>query len=461
MLSLYPHQTSLVDRCRASMNAGHRRVLLVSPCGSGKTVAFSYFAQQVTKRRQRTMIMAHRDELVEQISDTLKKFEVEHSFIAAGRHHDPRPLVQVGSVMSVARRLDRIPKPHVVINDEGHHDILGSTWEKIFEKFPQAWKIGVTATPERLGGESLKDTYDDMILGPTVAELIRDGFLCPFKVFAPSSIDTSGLHMRGGDFARNELALASDKPSITGNAIDEWEKLAKGKRTVVYCVDVQHARNVAAEFRAAGHSAACIDGKMGRDARKSLVAAFREGSVMILTSVDVVSEGFDLPAIEAVVMLRPTASSAWWIQASGRALRTHPGKDLAYILDHAGNVLRHGLPDDERDWSLEGRVSRKSGNKGPAVRVCPSCFAAQRAGPPMCKFCGDTFPVKARKVQEIEGKLIEVDSEILSRHKKADINSESYLVRLGKRRGYRNPEKWAHHIMQAKQRKRLLAGRQA
>lgn len=443
------------------MQAGHRAPLLVAPCGFGKTVVFSYFTKCTTQKKKRTLILAHRDELIEQISKTLAEFEVDHSFIAAGRPFIAKTLAHVGSVFSVARRLGTFPAPDNIIIDEGHHAIKGSTWGKVLDFFPRARRIGVTATPERLGGEPL-DLYDDLILGPTTAEAIENGTLCPFKIYAPSSIDISGVHMRGGDLARNELAAVSDKPSITGNAIAEYKKIALGKRAVYYCVTVQHARNVAIEFQSEGITAACIDGKMDRDSRKSLVTAFREGDVSILTSVDVVTEGFDLPAIEVVGMLRPTASLAWWVQASGRGLRNYPGKEYAIIIDHAGNVIRHGLPDDDRDWSLQGRASRKSGSSGPSVRVCPVCFAAQASGPTHCKFCGAVFPIKARKVEEREGDLVEVDTEMLRRTRQQGMaGSEAALVRLGYQRGLKHPERWAHHVFQARQRKKLMMGRAA
>lgn len=455
-INLYPYQENLINKTRESLKSGHRSPLIVAPCGSGKTVMFSYFTQAATSKGKRTLVLAHRDELLEQISETLKQFDVKHGFIAAGRFYSALPLVHVGSIFSVARRLDRIPKPDIIIIDECHHS-AASTYKKTFNAFPKAWKIGVTASPIRLSGESLGEIFDDLILGPTIKELTDLGFLSPYKIFAPSTISTEGIHITGGDFNKKELAIVSDKPTITGSAVDHYRRLAHNKRAICFCVSIEHAKHVAAEFRAAGYQSCSIDGKMSREVRSSVVKDFREGKIHVLTSIDVVSEGFNLPAIEVAIMLRPTASLGCWIQQSGRALRLYPGKEYAIILDHSGNCHKLGMPDEDHTWTLEGRQNaKKTSAPTLSLRTCPSCFAAMRAGVEVCAFCGFKFPIETREVAQVEGQLQEIDRQAVWRQRMQEQGHGKTLqdlIELGKRRGYKSPLFWAQHVMAARLKK--------
>lgn len=418
---------------------------------------FSYFAQTVTSKNRRTLILAHRDELIDQISGTLNAFGVRHSFIAAGRWFDRRPHVHVGSVFTVARRLLHIPPPDIIIIDEAHHS-RAATWGKIFTAFPKAWRIGVTASPIRLSGESLGDIFDDLIVGPSVKALTGMGHLCPYKLYVPSTINTDDLHIRGGDYARNELAAAADKAVITGEAVKEYAKFAKGKRAVVFCVSVAHAQHVAAQFSQAGYAAMSIDGKIASDVRAAIIRRFREGLIQILTSCDLISEGFDLPAIECAIMLRPTASLGLWIQQAGRALRPMEGKTHAVLLDHAGNTMRHGLPDEDREWTLEGRT-RSGAAPQVHIRICPSCFGANRSSATVCEYCNVPFPETPRSINQVAGELVEADQAQLAlklkwKREQGMAKSFADLVALGKARGYKKPTAWAAIIMKGREAKK-------
>ncbi len=461
MIQLRPFQDSIVEKTRTHLRLGKRAPLVVSPCGSGKTVIFSYLCSRIAQNGKRVWVLAHREELLDQISETLSAFEVAHSFVAAGRPFSASARVYCCSVFSAARRLQDLSPPDYIIIDEAHHAIKGSTWGKILAAFPAAVRIGVTASPIRLSGEPLSDIFDSMIEGPSVAELIEMGFLSKYKLFAPSSMNTSGLKIRGGDFAKAELAAVANKPTVTGDAINEYRKQAEGKRAVAFCVSVEHAKSVAELFTAAGFPALCIDGKMDRGLRRQVVQDFRSGKIRVMTSCDIISEGFDLPAIECAIMLRPTQSLGLWIQQSGRALRPHPGKEYAILLDHAGNVQRHGLPDEDRQWSLAGREKKKkNGQEKVSVKICPKCFAAQFVGKIACGFCGYVFDISPREVEHVEGDLIEVDPEQIKAQRLQEQSSAETmedLVALGKRRGYRNPFRWAQAIYQYRQKKKISA----
>lgn len=460
MITLRPYQEKLINDCRAAFKSGRKSVLLVAPTGSGKTICFAYFASRVTENKKRTLILAHRSELLDQISTALTGFGVRHSFIAPGRPYFRNNPVHVASVFCVTRRLSQIEAPDIIIVDEAHHAISGSTWSKVLDAFPKALRIGVTATPLRLSGEGLDDIFDDLVVGPTVQELIDGGSLAKYRVFAPSTIQTDSMHIRGGDFVKSELESAVDKPSITGNAINEYRKLAHGKRALAFCVSIDHAKHVAGEFTVAGYRAWSVDGKMDRTLRKQIVDDYKSGKLDVLTSCDLISEGFDLPAIEVAIMLRPTASLGLWLQQCGRALRPHPGKDYALILDHAGNTERHGLPCQDREWSLGGVESHnKNGSEASvSVRICPKCFGASRSAIPICTYCGHVFEIKPREVEQKEGELSEVDLEkarIQKRREQGQAYTLLELIEIGKQRKYKKPYWWAQRVFQARQARKL------
>lgn len=464
MIALREDQQYDVGRLRQAFADGYWAPLLVRATGTGKTFIFSYIAAGLSKNGKRCVAMCHREELVEQISESFAKFDIRHSFIAAGRLYDARHPVHVASVATLARRLDRVKVPDYVIVDEAHHAVGASMYGAIISKWkeinPALRVIGVTATPERLSGEGLGETFDEMIVGVQTAEGIERGILAPYRLFAPSQqLDLSGVKSRMGDFVRGEVAARVDKPSIIGSAVTEYRKKMDGMPAVAFCVSVEHAEHVAEQFRGAGYRAAKLDGTMDKSIRKALVADFAAGRINVLTSCDVLSEGFDVKGIVGAIMLRPTQSLALYLQQVGRALRTAPGKGAAILLDHVGNSQRHGLPDDPREWSLLGRERKGRGAKDPddvAIRQCPACFAISPAAAAKCRECGAAFPLKPRTIEEVAGTLSEVEVARAKREAKkeqAAAQTLEDLIRLGASRGFKNPAGWARHIFQARQAK--------
>lgn len=452
-VTLRPYQEQFVSDLRDAYKSGAKSVLGVAPTGSGKTVCFTYMAEQAQKRKLRVGIIAHRVELLGQISRSLSDFSVPHGFIAPGLPANPFAYVQVCSVRSVANRIERFranPFDFLIV-DEAHHAAGGSSWHQVISCHRGKRVLGVTATPQRLSGEPLSQAFDSMVMGPTCAELIDSGALSKYRAFAPSNPDLHGVGRRMGDFVRAESEAAMDKPTITGNAVQTYLRLAKGKRAVVFCVSVLHAEHVAAQFRANGVSSLSLDGTMAPQVRHEALRKFSAGEIMALTSCDLISEGLDIPAIEAAILLRPTQSLALHLQQVGRALRPFPGKPHALILDHAGNLARHGLPDDDREWSLDG-IRRGPGKPGEAsigAMTCMSCFGVFRAFL-ACPECGAVRDIEGRKVEEVDGELQEVDLEAVKaaqtvQRKKEEREARTLedLINLGKSRGYRNPHAWA------------------
>lgn len=406
MLTLRHDQAEVLEEIERRLSAGSRALLLQAPTGWGKTVLFSSLSSQRVAAGQRVCIVVHRIELLGQVSRTLTALGVEHGCIAPSYPTTARP-VQVASVLSLARRLPNYQAPDLLIIDEAHHAITSTTWGRVIAAWRDTPRLGVTATPERLSGEGLRETFAEMLTGPSVSALIAHGHLSPYRLYAPPHHATDAVHTRMGDFAKGELAEAMDTPTITGDAVAHYQRLGHGKRALAFCVSVQHAEHVAEQFRQAGYAAMAIDGTLSPTVRQERIEAFREHRLHVLTSCELVSEGFDLPAIEVAILLRPTQSLALYLQQVGRALRPFPGKASALILDHAGNALRHGLPDDERVWSLDGRERKPaaSGETAPACRTCGGCFAAVRAGVTICPYCQWVFPIKSREVEEVDGEL--------------------------------------------------------
>lgn len=458
-VSLRDYQTKIIDTCRIKMLAGQRSILIQSPTGSGKTLLTAYMLKTAARKGMSSWFCVHRRELIKQSIRAFDKVGLNFGVIANGFMEDSRQLVQICSVQTLARRYRRFKKPKLVVWDETQH-IAARSWDLLHASQSGAYHIGLTATPMRLDGTGLDKWYGDMILGPSVQWLIENNFLAKYRLFAPSSVSVAGIHSRMGDFIKSELSEAVDKPTITGNAIREYQKLASGKRAVVFCVSVEHSKHVVSQFQAAGIPAAHVDGETDVYERDAAIKKFESGEIRVLSNVELFGEGFDLPAIEVAILLRPTQSLGLYLQQVGRVLRPSPGKQEAIILDHAGNVMRHGLPDQERIWTLAGckRTKQVQDGASPAVRICGSCFAAQPFGATVCRFCGYAFELKPREVKQVDGDLKEVDlvaMRMQQRREQGRAQTMEELVAIGKARKYRRPYAWAAYVFRARQARKL------
>lgn len=394
--------------------------------------------------------------MLNQISETLKRFNVPHGLIAAGRTFVPNMAVYVISAQTYASRVDRMPVFDLGIVDEAHHCTDGSTWGKCMARSPNAKWIGVTATPERLDGRGLAESFDSMVLGPSVRQLIDLGALADYRLFAPPGVDLTGVHTVAGDYNRGELADVVDRPSVTGDAVRHYNQHIRGAPSVVFCVSVAHAEHVAEEFRAAGHRAASVDGKLDMAERARRMGDFAAGRLNILTAADLISEGLDIPGIHGAILLRPTKSLGLYIQQVGRALRPAPGKERAIIMDHAGNVGHHGLPDAEREWSLDAKARNKRGPKDKdSVRQCERCYAAYPAVQHKCPECGWTPAASVREVEKVDGELTEVDTAAV-RERAPEIRAQARARGLDELLALGYSVGRATHIIQARQEKEGL-----
>jgi superfamily II DNA or RNA helicase len=279
--------------------------------------------------------------------------------------------------------------------------------------------------------------------------LTSAGYLSPARIYAPPMVaDLSGVKRRAGDYAIDQAADAMIRPTVTGDAIKHYRTLAGDQQAIAFCCNVNHAVSVRDSFATAGISSDLLLGNTSN--RDAVVGRFANGKTRILVTVDVVSEGFDIPAAGCAILLRPTESLGLYLQQVGRVLRTAPGKKHAIILDHVGNVTRHGWPDDVRPWSLEHGAPKQNGQSAPSVRTCPECFAAFKPAP-ICPCCGAECTASPRELKQVEGELQELKREGIrqrvTERKKARTLPD--LLAVAKERGY-SPG-WAHRVHNARQ----------
>jgi superfamily II DNA or RNA helicase len=394
-----------------------------------------------------------------QASNKLSAIGVNHGIIAPS-HSMTGDLVQVASIQTTVRRLDRINEPSLIIIDEAHHSVAGN-YRKLVDRFPRARLLGVTATPCRLDGHGLGKQaggyFDCMVQGPAISDLIAAGYLSKPVIYAPpTDFSTEGIHIRCGDFAQDEVADRIDKPKITGSAIEHYLRLCPGLPAITFCVSIRHAEHVAQEFNAAGIRTMCIHGQLADRQRDAAIRGLADGTWQNLTSCELISEGTDIPVVAAGIGLRPTASLGMYMQQVGRILRIYPGKTSAIWLDHVGNCRRHGLPTDLREWSLDGLKKRKRAEQESSLSVkqCVKCFAMFPASTKVCPQCGEPVVAAAgREIKQVDGELKKIEpmseqefrehiARMDRRREEGRANTLEDLIRIADERGYNR--QWAY-----------------
>lgn len=440
-MKLRPYQQKGQDEVNQAWSQGHRNVLAVFPTGAGKTVLFS---NTIHKHDGASVAIAHRQELVSQISVALNREEVPHRIIGPNNvvklccdlhyqdtkksFYHPSAQCAVAGVDTLIRRQDNLKdwcnKVSLWVQDEAHHLLKDNKWGIAANMFPNAKGLGVTATPLRADGKGLgrhaDGLFDHMIVGPSMRDLINDGYLTEYRVFAPPNdidMSTVNISVATGDYNKDKLKKAVRKSHVIGDVVKHYLKIAPGKLGVTFATDVETATDIATQFNVAGVPAEVVSAKTPDKERIAIINRFRRRELLQLVNVDLFGEGFDLPAIEVVSMARPTQSYALYVQQFGRSLRLLDGKQFAIIIDHVGNVVRHGLPDAPRDWTLDRRdtKSRSTNDDSIPVKACTQCTAIYERVYKVCPFCGHENPPAGRSAPEqVDGDLIELDATTLA-----------------------------------------------
>ena len=458
----HAHQALNIESIRQQFLAGILAVLWYLPTGGGKSFAAGFMLREAAARGKYCWFIVHRRELLRQTERLFRMLGIDFGVVAAGRPLEPHRRVQICSVLSLPSRMINLPKPHLVVQDECHH-LPCKSWSDVMKQIGKCYMVGLSASPCRTDGRGLGEYFGAMVMGKSIRELIAEGYLSKFRTFAPPTVDTSGLHTRLGDYVKSESERLMDVPTITGSAIGEYKKLCEGKRAIVFCVSIEHSKNVAAQFRAAGYAAIHIDGTTDDQVRDMAIADFERGAIQVLCNVDICGEGLSVNAIECVILLRPTQSLGLYIQQVGRGLRTWPGKECLTILDHVGSTHRFGLIDEPREWALAMDETKHVKKKAPGVRVCPKCWAASAARSLVCVECGEAFKIKPRQeLEERDGELVELTAEEIQRKRErreqGRAMTRQQLIEIARIKG-RNPA-WVDHVLrgrEAKQRKKESA----
>lgn len=441
MNSLRPYQTNYLNAVLDAYRHGFSRPCIVLPCGGGKSVIAAEMARRATRKGNRVLYLIHRKELKDQIEQTFASWDVDMD------------LCFVGMVQTVTRRLDRLRAPGLIITDENHH-CLAVGYKRIYEAFPDAKCVGVTATPVRLNGGGLGDVNDKLIELVDAKWLIKNGYLAPYQYYAPSGLDLAGIKTVSGDYSAKQVEQRmTGAHTIFGDVIENYKSLSGGK-AICYCPTIALSKRFADTFCAAGIPAAHIDGETPGAVRDALIAEFRTGRIKVLCNVDLISEGFDVPDCSCSILLRPTKSLTLYIQQSMRCMRvdrSNPEK-TAVIIDHVGNYLRHGLPDDRREWTLDAK-KKKAPNAGQMVTVCEDCLRCFPKALPRCPYCGWEVPHMERKVvyeERREAALKEITGFTVQYLKSPnDCKSYDELLAYAREKGYKPG--WAYY--QAKSRR--------
>ena len=434
---LRDYQQQAINDIYSAWNSGARNVLLRLDTGSGKTVIFTKI---VADFKGPAMAIAHRGEIVCQISLALCREQVPHNIIAPLKiireivkvhmieigqsFYSPQSTRCVASVDTLLRRSDiDYGKFGLIIQDEAHHVLRQNKWGKAAKLFPNALGLYPTATPLRADGHGLgrhaAGIIDTIVYGPNMRELIEMGYLTEYRIFCPrSDLDLSTVSITAsGDYSLPKLRTATHKSHITGDVVENYLRIAKGKLGITFAVDLESAADITKRYKDAGVKAEIISSKTPDSLRCDIMRRFRNRQIMQLVNVDLLGEGVDVPALEVVTMARATQSYSLYSQQFGRALRPMVGKERAIIIDHVDNVLRHNLPDADRIWSLDSKERKFNSEdevKRLPLKTCLKCFAVYprlESNCPHCKY--RNVPLKRSTPAEVDGDLCELDAEVL------------------------------------------------
>ena len=442
-MQLREYQIDLIQNVRNSYKHGKKAPCIVLPCGGGKSIIVAEMAKRTTEKGNRVLFIVHRKELCDQIRNTFSRWGVNME------------LCQIGMVQTVCRHLDKVPAPSLIITDENHHSKANS-YMKIYKAFPNAYRIGVTATPERLDGSGLCDVNDDLIVGVSAKWLIENQYLSPYEYYAPTLVDLEKVRVKQGDYDEKQVEEMMIKRAVFGDVIAYYNRLAKDKQAICYCTTVKHSKAMMENFNENGITAAHIDGETPKLARDMLIERFRQGKIKVLCNVDLISEGFDVPDCECAILLRPTKSLTLYIQQSMRCMRYKDGK-TAVIIDHVGNYARHGLPDSDREWTLDGKAKQEKNVKKPvALQTCPNCFEVfpkydkQNKLIRVCPYCHYVLPIqKKQEIEEIrETTLQKITDFVVNYDSSEECGSYQELLLYAKRKGYKKG--WAYYQAKAR-----------
>lgn len=429
-LTLRDYQQRAADGVIAALD---RRPILVSPTGSGKTTMATEIVERLGLP---TLWMAHRKELIDQAAERLEAHGLVTGIVMSGYDPDPEAQVQVASIQTLTRR--NKPPARLIVVDECHH-AAAESYQSVLEAYPDAHVVGLTATPFRLDGRGLNDLFGELVVAAWADDLCASGVLHKPRVWASKAPDLRGVRVIAGDYSLGALAERSNTAELNADVVATWGKRADGKRTVAFAVDIDHSRAITKAFQDAGVPAEHLDGATPRTERDAILDRLRAGTTLIVSNCMVLTEGWDLPALECAIVARPTASLNLHLQMIGRVMRSCGGKDGAIVLDHAGNHHVHGLVTRRLNYTLS---DEKVGFSEPlGLRRCGECGLLFETGEPCCPECG-WAPVPAESGQRRRpaihglGELSEFDDTSFEYRREVWIQIEAQRMASGYKPGW-------------------------
>ena len=426
-IELRDYQQDLYSKTQNAFRNGKKRVLVTVGCGGGKSYIFAKMAEQA---KGPVLVLTHRQELKEQTGRLFADNGIN---------------ARIEMILTEANRLGQYERPALIITDEAHLS-RSNSWMKVLDYY-NTYTVGFTATPIRLDGKPLGDIYDELVTGVSVRWLIDNKCLAPYEYYAPTAVDTDGLRVQMGDYVIKDLEQLMSDRAIYSDVLKSWERLARGQKTIAYCVSVKHAKETAEMFRNAGYPAVEIDGATPPKERSRIMQGFRNGKIMVLCNVGIISEGVSIDDVSCCLLLRPTESHALYWQQGMRAMRYQPGK-VATIIDCVGNYSRNPLFDADVEWSLTSSV-RKSPRINPEgdfyIRTCERCYKVFKTAP-VCPYCGYEYPLHPREIKAHENielqRITEAEIQQLEQHKKelrmevGRCTTMADLFKIQRERGY-------------------------
>ena len=449
----YQHQ-AVVD-LRESVVA-HGSTVFVCPTGSGKSLVAGELARLASLKGKRSLFLVHRRELVKQLLGTISEFcpGLSIGVEAAGWPSMPWANLQIASVQSLYRRTHDL-KPDLVVVDEAHH-ARAATWAAVLTRWPNAARVGLTATPQRADGRGLGELFASLVLGPSIPELVEAGYLAPSRTLTiPTSLNMEGVRVdRNGEYRSGDVSeRVTDK--FVADGVDAYRRYASGKRAIFFGIHRDHSKKVCAGLQAVGVRAAHVDGTDSTARRDRIMNELRTGGLDCVGNVQLIDEGFDAPGCDCVLLGAPTTSVTRYLQQCGRAMRPGPDK-TALILDLAGNAHELGLPDEVREWTLDDGEVNEDKAKKKHPRVCIKCYTAFYGR--MCPNCFYSEPLG--EVPETVTELVEaqrVPKPTPTRRKQLNYelamawqadDPKSAVREVGRQHGYKSG--WAEHILRIK-----------